>query len=306
MNISQVLINSLLAGSQLSMLALGLTMTYSILGFANFAHGELSMVGAYVAYFFCVSLKLDLFTSAIIAILFSGALAIGCDRLVFKKMRKTPVLALIIASLGLSLSLRYIISAIWGPDPLAYNQVLARPYRFMGAYITSTQITVLGVTVTAMFCFHFLLHKTKLGKSMRALSDDMSLAQDRGINVERTISWVWFICGCFAGLGGVLMAWETALWPELGFNIIIPVFCAAILGGIGNVYGAVIGALLIGFVENVGLAIDWSKILALLGLSAADSPLYIPTEYKPAISFTVLVIVLIFLPSGLLGSRKVH
>ena len=87
---------------------------------------------------------------------------------------------------------------------------------------------------------------------------------------------------------------------------IIPVFCAAILGGIGNVYGAVIGALLIGFVENVGLAIDWSKILALLGLSAADSPLYIPTEYKPAISFTVLVIVLIFLPSGLLGARKVH
>ena len=304
MNISQVLINSLLFGSQLSLLALGLTMTYSILRFANFAHGELSVVGAYLTFFLCVSLKLDLFAAAIIAVGLTGLLTVICDRLIFKKMRDAPVLALIIASLGLSLSLRYIISAIWGPDPLAYNQSLATPYRILGAFITSTQITILGVAAAAMVSFHLLLHKTKLGKAMRAMADDRDLAQDRGIDVERTVSWVWFICGCFAGLGGVLIAWETALWPELGFNIIIPVFCAAILGGIGNVYGAVIGALLIGFVENIGLAVDWSKITDLLGLSSGLSPLYIPTEYKPAISFLILVFVLILLPNGIMGSRK--
>ena len=306
MNISQVLINSLLLGSQLGLLALGLTMTYSILGFANFAHGELSVVGAYLTFFLCVSLKLDFFVSTIIAVALSGAVAVLCDRLIFKKIREAPVLALIIASLGLSLSLRYIISAIWGPDPLAFSQSLATPYRVMGAFITSTQIVILGVALATMVFFHILLHKTKMGKAMRALADDRALAQDRGIDVEKTIAWVWFICGCFAGLAGVLMAWETALWPELGFNIIIPVFCAAILGGVGNVYGAVIGAFLIGFVENVGLALDWSNVIGLLGISAWEGPLFIPTEYKAAISFLILVFVLIFLPTGIMGSAKAH
>lgn len=306
MSISQVLINSLLLGSQLGLLALGLTMTYSILNFANFAHGELAVAGAYLTFLLCVSLKIDFFAAGAIAVVLSGALAVGCDRLIFKKMREAPVLALIIASLGLSLSLRYIISAIWGPDPLAYSQTLATPYRIMEAFITSTQITILSVALAAMVSFHFLLQKTKLGKSMRAMADDRALAQDRGIDVEKTISWVWFICGCFAGLSGVLIAWETALWPEFGFNIIIPVFCAAILGGVGNVYGAVIGALFIGFVENVGLAVDWSKVVGLLGISAREGPLYIPTEYKAAISFLILVVVLIFLPTGIMGFRKAY
>lgn len=306
MSVTQVLLNSFLLGSQLGLLALGLTMTYSILRFANFAHGELSVVGAYLTFFFCVSLKVHFVASSIIAVGLSGMVAVLCDRLLFKKMREAPVLALIIASLGLSLSLRYLISAIWGPDPLGYSESLATPYRVFGAIITSTQIIILSVALGAMIAFHVLLHKTKLGKSMRALADDRALAQDRGINVERTISWVWFICGCFAGLGGVLMAWETALWPELGFGIIIPVFCAAILGGIGNVYGAVIGSFLIGLVENVGLAVNWSSIIGLLGISAGEGSLYIPTEYKPAISFLVLVLVLILRPTGIMGSPKGH
>lgn len=306
MPVSQILVNSVLWGSQLGLLALGLTMTYSILRFSNFAHGELSLAGAYLAFFLGVSCGMNFILAALIAVGLSGVLALVTDKLVFKKIREAPVLALIIASLGLSLCLRNIASAIWGHDALSFGDTLAQPYRIFGAYITSTQIIILAVSVAAMISFHFLLHRTKLGKAMRAMSDDRSLAQDRGIEVEKTISWVWFICGCYAGLGGVLIAWETALWPEMGFEIIIPVFCAAILGGIGNVYGAVLGALLIGLVENIGLAIDWAKLVGFFGIADIDHSIYIPTEYKTAISFLILVLVLIFMPTGIMGGRKGH
>jgi branched-subunit amino acid ABC-type transport system permease component len=162
------------------------------------------------------------------------------------------------------------------------------------------------VAGSAMVFFHLLLHRTKLGKAMRALSDNRSLAQDRGINVERIITWVWFICGCYAGLGGALIALETALWPELGFQIILPVFCAAILGGVGNVYGAVAGALVLGFAENIGLSVNWSSVIDLFKIFRIERMLFIPTEYKSAISFLMLVLVLILFPTGIMKGRKGH
>ena len=306
MSFTQVIVNSIVFGSQLGLIALGVTMTFGILRFANFAHGELALVGAYLAYFLSVTLKLNILIASVIAIGLAGLVAVCSDKLIFKKLRNVPSIALLIASLGLSMTLRHIVSAIWGPDPLAYEQPLAKIYHFFGAYITSTQLIILFVAGSAMISFHILLHKTKLGKAMRALSDNQSLAQDRGIHVENIIRWVWFICGCYAGLGGVLIASETMLWPELGFQLMLPVFCAAILGGVGNVHGAIIGAVVIGLAENVGLFIDWSKLLDLFGLLGLERVLFIPTEYKPAISFLILVLVLIFLPTGIMKGQKGH
>jgi branched-subunit amino acid ABC-type transport system permease component len=301
MPFSQIILNSIIRGSQLGLLAIGITMIFAILRFANFAHGEFAVVGAYLAFFFSVTLKLNFPISVVLAVGLTGLVGVLIDALIFRRLRETPGLILLIAAMGLSLTMRHIVSAVWGTDPLSYEGVLGRSYQILGARITSTQVFILAVVGLAVFGFHVLLHKTKLGKAMRALSDNSSLAQARGIDVEKIIKWVWFICASYAGLGGILIAWETLLWPELGFQILLPVFCAAILGGIGNVYGALIGAMAIGFAENLGLFLDWSKLVGFLGLNRI---LQIPAGYKPAITFAILVIVLIFLPTGILKGQK--
>ena len=279
-------------------------MIFAILRFANFAHGEFAVVGAYLALLFSTTIKLPLLPAAIIAAGLTGLLAVCSDYLIFRRIRMAPGLVLLIAAMGLSITLRHIVSAIWGPDPLSYEKALGKSYVVFGARITSTQIMILAVAAAAMVSFHILLHKTKLGKAMRALSDNTALAQARGIDVENIIRWVWFICGCYAGLGGILIALETLLSPELGFNILLAVFCAAILGGIGNVYGALVGAMVLGFVENLGLFFDWSSVVSLLGVREAGTVLQIPTGYKPAIAFVALVVVLIFRPTGILKGQK--
>jgi branched-subunit amino acid ABC-type transport system permease component len=304
MPFSQIILNSIIRGSQLGLLALGVTMIFAVLRFANFAHGEFAVVGAYLALLFSSTIGLPLLPAAIIAAGLTGLLAVCSDHLIFKKIRKAPGLVLLIAAMGLSMTLRNVVSGIWGPDPLSYEKALGKSFAIFGARITSTQIMILAVAVAAMVSFHILLHRTKLGKAMRALSDNTSLAQARGINVENIIRWVWFICGCYAGLGGILIALETLLWPELGFNILLAVFCAAILGGIGNVYGAVIGAMVLGFVENFGLFIDWSNLFSWFGLMEAGTFFQTPTGYKPAIAFITLVVVLIFRPTGILKGQK--
>jgi len=304
MPFTQIILNSIIRGSQLGLLAIGVTMIFAILRFANFAHGEFAVVGAYLAFLFSVTLKFNFLTAAVLAVGLTGLIGVLSDQLIFRRLRGTGGLVLLIAAMGLSITLRHIVSAVWGTDPLSYEGVLGKTYSFLGARITSTQLLILLVAGIAVFSFHLLLHKTRLGKAMRALSDNSSLAQARGIDVEKIIKWVWFICACYAGLGGILIAWETLLWPELGFQILLPVFCAAILGGIGNVYGALVGAMILGFAENVGLFFDWSKIIGFFGVFEIGRTLQIPTGYKYGITFAILVIVLIFMPTGILEGQK--
>jgi branched-subunit amino acid ABC-type transport system permease component len=155
-----------------------------------------------------------------------------------------------------------------------------------------------------MFALHLLLHHTKLGKAMRASSDNPELAQASGIATERIITWVWFIAITFASLGGILIGLETYILPYMGFAIIVPVFCATILGGIGNPYGAMLGALVLGFAENFGLYINFGNIINLGGILNFPQELFIPTGYKPAISFIILILVLLVRPRGILGKKK--
>ena len=304
MTFTQIVINSIVRASELTLLSLGLTMVYDILKFANFAHTEFAVVGVYLALFLNVALGLPIIPAAIMASVATGAFSIIIDRVIFKKMRNASGIIIMVTSLGLAIALRNTIRAIWGADAQNYSVALQKPIITEYFRTTPLQIWIILVGLAAMFALHLLLHYTKLGKAMRASSDNPELAQASGIATEKIITWVWFIAVTFASLGGILIGIETYILPYMGFAIIVPVFCATIMGGIGNPYGAMMGALVLGFAENFGLYINFGKIVNLGGILNFSKELLIPTGYKPAISFIILILVLLIRPSGILGKKK--
>jgi branched-subunit amino acid ABC-type transport system permease component len=304
MTVIQVIINSIIRASELTLLSLGLTIVYDILKFANFAHTEFAVVGAYLAFFLSVTLGLPMIPAAIIAAIATGFLSIAIDRAVFKKMRNSNGIIIMVTSMGVAIALRNTVRAIWGADARSYVLPLQSPLVTQWFRITSLQIWIIIVGAVAMILFHLLLHYTTLGKAMRASSDNPELAQASGIATEKIVTYVWFIAITFASLGGTLIGMETFLLPYMGFAIIIPVFCATIMGGIGNPYGAMLGALVLGFAENFGLYINFGKVFNLGGLLPFSRDMFIPTGYKPAIAFVMLIIVLLIRPRGILGKKK--
>jgi branched-subunit amino acid ABC-type transport system permease component len=159
--------------------------------------------------------------------------------------------------------------------------------------------------LVAILGFHLLLQYSTIGKAMRATSTNRELAQASGVDTERVIAWVWFLGTGFAALGGALVAWDTQLVPELGFNLVIPVFCVVLIGGVGSVYGALLGALVVGFALNFGVAIDLAPLVNALGGGDVVSSLRIPADYKPAIVYAAVIVVLLLRPSGLLRRELV-
>ena len=304
MTVTQVVINSIVRASELTLLSLGLTIVYDILKFANFAHTEFAVVGVYLAFFLNVTLGLHIILAVIIASFVTGVFSILIDRAVFKKMRSSSGIIIMVTSLGLAIALRNTIRAIWGADAQNYSVPLQTPIITEHFRITPLQIWIIVIGLSAMFAFHLLLHHTKLGKAMRASSDNPELAQASGIATEKIITRVWFIAITFASVGGILIGLETYILPYMGFAIIVPVFCATIMGGIGNPYGAMIGALVLGFAENFGLYINFGNIINLGGILNFSKELFIPTGYKPAISFIILILVLLIRPRGILGKKK--
>ena len=304
MTLTQVLINSIVRASELALLGLGLTIVYDILRFANFAHTEYAVIGVYLALFLNVNLGLPILPAAIIASVITGLFAILVDKAVFKRLRDYSGIIVMVTSLGLAIAFRNTIRAIWGATAHNYSVPLQKPIVTEYFRITPLQIWIVLIGLSAMVLFHILLHHTKLGKAMRATSDNPELSEASGINIEKIITYVWFIAIAFASLGGILIGMETYILPYMGFAIIIPVFCATIMGGIGNPYGAMLGALVLGFAENFGLYINFGKILNLGGIFNFDKDLFIPTGYKPAISFVILIVVLLIRPRGILGKKK--
>jgi branched-subunit amino acid ABC-type transport system permease component len=208
-----------------------------------------------------------------------------------------------IASFGLGIAMRESIRAMWGASPHFYSLPLQRPLHVLGSAVTPIQLWIIMAALLCVLGFHFLLNKTKLGIAMRATADNPRLAEASGINTEYIIRVVWFIGCAFAALGGILIGMETQIHPNMGFAIIIPVFCAAILGGIGNPYGAVLGAFVVAFAQNVGLSINWAPLGSLFSLTEQNY-LSIPTGYKEAIPFVLLILILLSRPQGLLGGKK--
>lgn len=300
-DVTQIIVDSLLRSSQISLLAIGLTLVYSLLRFPNFAHVEFAAVGAFVAFLLSATVGLPLVVAVALALLVAGTLGWLLDRAVFARLRGGTPILMMIASFGLGIALREGVRAIWGSSPRFYEVGLQAPLRFLGATITPVQIWVIATAAASVVAFYVLLNFTRLGTAMRATADNPRLAEASGIYSERVIGTVWFLGSAFAALGGVLIGLDTQLHPQMGFAIIIPVFAAAILGGIGNPYGAVAGALVLGFAENVGLAIDWAPLLGIFGYGGDAA--YIPTGFRQAIPFALLIVVLLLRPQGIFGNR---
>jgi branched-subunit amino acid ABC-type transport system permease component len=304
MDIAQVLVNSLVRASELSLLAVGLTMVFGILKFPNVAHGDYAMLGGYFVFALAEPLGASLLLAVPLAMIAFGVLGVGLDWAVFRPLRQrgAAVFTQLIASMGLALLLRNVVRMIWSTETRTYEVPLVRPLEFLGATIGPLEIGIVVTGVVFMVAFHLGLNYTKLGKGLRAISDDPELASACAIDTEKMIRWLWFIACAYAALGGFMLALEHALFPRLGFNILMPVFGAALVGGIGNPYGAMLGALVIGLAENIILGTNFGALLGLGGLFDVGEVL-VPTGYKPAVSFIIIILVLLFRPVGLLGRR---
>lgn len=304
--VAQIIIDSLIRGSELALLAVGLTMIYDVLRFASFAHVEFGTVGAFVAVALSTALPFGPLTAIVIAgvvaMLVGGTLGVISDRLIFSRLRDSTATILMIASFGLAIMLRFGTQAIWGAGPRTFPLPLMRAWEVAGGRLSPPSAAIIVATVLVMLVFYFLLTRTRLGIAMRATADNADLSEASGVYSERVIRVVWFIGAAFAALGGVMVGIATQVQPNMGYAVILPVFAAAILGGIGNPYGAVLGSLVIGFAENIGLAINWAVPLQFFGLTSADF-LFIPVGYKQGIPFALLILILLFRPRGLLGRK---
>ena len=280
----QLVINGIVLGSIIALSAIGLSMVYGILNFANFAHGDLLALGAYLAFLFSVGFEINFLVSCILSVVITSIVAVFCDYAIWKPMRKKSAgrVSLIIISIGLALFIRNLIIFLWGPAIKRYDLPVKRGMEIGSVVITQNQVVVIIVAVICMFLVHFILKKTTIGKAMRALSDNIDLAKVSGIDVDLVIRYTWVIGVALAAVGGILYGLLTNINPNMGWFGLLPVFAAAILGGIGNPYGAMAGGIIIGLTQEL-------------------STLILPTEYKLAVGFVIMIAVLLIKPEGVFG-----
>ena len=279
----QLVLNGIIAGSIYALFAVGLTMVYGVFRFINFAHGELIALGAYLALLFTQTLfSLPIYYAVLPALVLTIAIGLAQERYVYRPLRHGNRISLLIASIGLSYLLRNAIRIIWGSDLMTYGLKPTRGLTFAGLSITGTQISMMAAAVLFLGGLYFLFTRTMLGKSLRAVADNMELAAIMGINMKRVSLAVWSLASVFAGVGGILLALDTSLEPLMGLTNMIKAFAAMLLGGAGNVWGALLGGLFIGIAENVGVA-------------------FVSPGYKDFISFAIIILVLLFRPKGLFG-----
>ncbi len=271
---------ALVYGAVTALGAIGVSLVYGILRFANFAQGDLMTTGAYIAFAFVTGLGWSVWEALVPAAILTGVIAVILDRLFYKRLRSSPVI-LLIASFGAGLILRALVQIFFGPDNHAYESGISIPFRVAGVVVTPDSVLVLVAAIIMVVLVHLFLAHTRMGKSMRAMSDNVDLALVSGIPAERVIMLTWIIGGgVLAAVGGVLLGLNTQLRPPMGFQLLLPIFAAAIVGGIGRPYGAILGALII------SLAMQYST-------------LFLSPAYEPAVAFAIMLIVLIVRPEGL-------
>ncbi|UCF10701.1 MAG: branched-chain amino acid ABC transporter permease [Candidatus Bipolaricaulota bacterium] len=301
--IPQLLFYGLVSGSILALGGIGVSLTYSILRFSNFAHGDMMALGAYLTLALIpvagtlgipsaaigpLSFGPRFIVAAVVGMACTFVIVVALDRLIFRRLRKAGRITLMITTIGIALSMRNALQFFWGPQPQYYTAriQLAIQVPRLAIRVKPDQLFVISVAVLLVALLHLFLRYTKTGKAMRATSDNPSLAQVTGINTERIILWTWVIGASLAALAGVLAGVENKfITPELGWQMLLSIFAAVILGGIGNPYGAILGGVIVGVSEEVSTA-------------------FISTGYKPAVAFGILVLMLLIRPTGLLGRRS--
>ncbi|HHB82398.1 MAG TPA: branched-chain amino acid ABC transporter permease [Devosia sp.] len=323
--VNKVLISGVVLGSIYALGAVGITLIFGILRFAHFAHGDVMTLGAFVSFvltvlFSAMAASMGIVTPIPIPILIlpvamaiSALLVLGIDWGFYAPLRKRgakPV-TLLIASIGVALMIQGLIRLFSGVGSRTFyvdapKTIFRFDMSFLGAtrkiIVTEPQLWMVGLTLVSVLSLHFFLTRSRLGKGMRAMADNAALAQVSGINTQLVIRVTWIIAGALACLAGTMLALDVTLKPDLAFNIILPVFAAAIVGGLGHSYGAIAGGFLVGFAETMSV-FNWAVLLrpfkgALPDWIPNDLSI-VPTEYKLTVAFTILIIVLLVKPTGL-------
>ena len=282
------LINGISLGSVYAIIALGYTMVYGIAKMLNFAHGDVIMIGAYIS--FCVTqyLKLPAWLSVLVAMFVCTLLGMTIERLAYKPLRSAPSLAVLITAIGMSYLLQNLALLIWGSNPKSFTSIISfGPVRLFDGQLIISDVAIVTVLacILIMLALTWFTGKTRMGKAMRAVSEDKGAAQLMGVNVNRTISVTFAIGSALAAIAGVLLcsAYPT-LMPTTGSMPGIKAFTAAVFGGIGSIPGAMLGGILLGIIEIFGKS-------------------YISTELGDAIVFAILIVILLVKPAGLLGKK---
>ncbi len=282
------LINGISLGSVYAIIALGYTMVYGIAKMLNFAHGDVIMIGAYIS--FCVTqyLKLPAWLSVLAAMFVCTLLGMTIERLAYKPLRSAPSLAVLITAIGMSYLLQNLALLIWGSNPKSFTSIISfGPVRLFDGQLIISDVAIVTVLacILIMLALTWFTGKTRMGKAMRAVSEDKGAAQLMGVNVNRTISVTFAIGSALAAIAGVLLcsAYPT-LMPTTGSMPGIKAFTAAVFGGIGSIPGAMLGGILLGIIEIFGKS-------------------YISTELGDAIVFAILIVILLVKPAGLLGKK---
>jgi neutral amino acid transport system permease protein len=290
----QLIANGLVTGSIIALAAIGLSLVYGILKIVNFAHGDFLTFGAFMAFVVNISWGAPMAVAVVFAMATTALLGVALELTLWRPLRAKGVglIGLFIVAIGLALVLRNTILLVWGGRPRRYDVDVFQVYELGPIRLSLSQVIVVVVAFTAIFGVGALLTYTRVGKAMRALSDNRELASVSGIDVDRITLYTWILGAGLAGLGGVLQALvQNAFTPNMGFQLLLPIFAAVVLGGVGSAYGALAGGLAIGLAMEVT---TWDT-LPLGG---------VPPIYKPVVAFTVLILVLLFRPQGVLGRAR--
>jgi branched-chain amino acid transport system permease protein len=298
----QILLEGAIAGAMIGLGAIGVTLTYSILRFANFAHGEFIAWGAYFALAICgligyltgqsmsalgpFSFGWPLIVAGLLAMALTGLLALALDRVLFSRLRaRGNAIIMVMASFGASMALRSLLEFIFTPQPTYFGRELQIALPLAGGIrATPDQLLTFGLALVLVVAMFLIMNRTNIGRAMRAVSENPALAAVAGVDVRAVIRATWILGGALAAAAGIMVGLIVQIRPYMGFDLLLPLFAAAILGGIGSMPGAVIGGLIVGVAEALAVPL-------------------VGAGYRGAVAFAVLIAVLVIRPTGLFGQR---
>ncbi len=322
--LNKVVIAGLIIGSVYALGAVGVTLIFGILRFAHFPHGDMMTAGAFVALVLLwlvpgAGAAVGLPTAFVlmpIAMAVTALFAVGLDRMFYRPMRRAGVkpVVMVMTSIGVMLMMQGLLRLFAGTGTRQLyvdtdsKDIYRIPFGGRDLVITEPQLLLFVTTIVAVVALHLFLTRSRMGKAMRAVSDNPDLARVSGISIDHVVRTTWLIAGALAAAGGTLLALDVTLKPDLSYNIILPIFAAAIVGGVGQPYGAIAGGLLVGFTETLAV-FNWSVLLRPLRpylpefVEIPAKLAFVPTEYKIVVPFFILVAVLIWRPTGIFKGR---
>jgi len=286
-----LLVLGLKLGAIIAISAIGLSLIYGVTGLVNFSHGEMVTLGAVIAFFFHTSVagpEWPLLIAAIPAILLGAGLGGGQELLLWRPLRRrgTGLIAMMVISIGLSFALRNLILILFKGEPRSFvDYAVQREVEFLGVATVPKNIVIVLTSVVILVLVGLFLERTKTGTAMRAVSDNKDLAESSGIDVNRVILTTWLVGGGLAAIGGIFLGVSEQLQFDMGFKLLLLIFAAVVLGGLGSAYGAMVGGFIVGVVVEV-------------------STFWVATEFKTAVGLGVLILMLLLRPQGILGSRE--